>query len=131
MSNINNNGVDMNNQTLTELSFSAVKEINDEVAATCSGGDGYINGPDPDVILVTNPGYNGGSLAVNAVINDGVRYVGDNFNDQISSVNIVRGTWNFFSDPNYQGFLGQLGPGSYPLLTGSNNDNIASLFRVG
>nr|ADO19005.1 ornithine cyclodeaminase [Nostoc flagelliforme str. Sunitezuoqi] len=38
MSNIKNHGVDMNKKTLAELSFSGVKELSDEVAATSSGG---------------------------------------------------------------------------------------------
>ncbi|MEH2325239.1 MAG: beta/gamma crystallin-related protein [Nostoc sp.] len=135
MSNINNNGVDMNKKTLAELSLSAVKELNDEVAATCSGG-GFVGGPDPDVILFKDPGERGGSLGLNSVTGDGLGNIGlDNegnnngFNDQTSSIKIIRGSWNFFSDSNFKGqSTGVLRPGDYFL--GANNDNITSAFRV-
>ncbi|MEH2086014.1 beta/gamma crystallin-related protein [Nostoc sp.] len=135
MSNINNNGVDMNNQTLAQLSFSAVKELNDEVAASCSGGGG-VGGSDPDVLLFKDPGEQGGALGLNSVTGDGIGNIGlDNegnvngFNDQTSSIKILRGSWNFFSDSNFKGqSTGVLGPGDYSL--GANNDNITSAFRV-
>ncbi|MBD2468755.1 beta/gamma crystallin-related protein [Nostoc sp. FACHB-145] len=131
MSNINNHAVDMNKQTLAELNFSAVKELNDEVAATCSGGEGSLNGPSPDLYLDADSNYGGAYLGVNAVINDGISYVGDSFNDQTSSIEIYRGTWNFYRDANYQGFLYQIGPGNYPVLAADSNDSISSLYRVG
>ncbi|MHC5939452.1 beta/gamma crystallin-related protein [Nostoc sp.] len=137
MSKINNKGVDMNNQTLAQLSFSAVKELNDEVAATCSGGVSYLGSNDPDVIFYRDINFGGDSLNLNASTGDGDRNIGldneghDNgFNDQASSIRILRGTWNFFDDSNFQGqSTGNLGPGNYNL--GANNDAITSAFRVG
>ncbi|MEH1834179.1 MAG: beta/gamma crystallin-related protein [Nostoc sp.] len=134
MSNINNNGVDMNKKTLAELSFTAVKELNDEMAATCSGGD--VGGPDPDVLLFKDPNQTGQSLGLNSKTGEGIANIGldnegnDNgFNDQTSSIRILRGSWNFFSDSDFKGqSTGVLGPGNYAL--GANNDNITSALRV-
>ncbi|MEH2242816.1 MAG: beta/gamma crystallin-related protein [Nostoc sp.] len=136
MSNINNRG-DMNKKTLAQLSFSAVKELNDEVAATCSGGVHYKGSNDPDVIFYDNLNFTGKSLRLNASISDGDPNIGLNnkgkvngFNDQASSIKIIRGRWNFFDDSNFKGqSTGILGPGSYYL--GANNNVITSAFRVG
>lgn len=144
MSDINNNGVNMNKKTLAQLSFSAVKELNDEVAATCSGGVFYKNGPDPDVIFYdgreTRDGtfahFTGARLGLNASIGDGDPNIGiqngrvNGFNDRASGIEIRRGRWNFFGDSNFQGqSTGILGPGRYVL--GANNNRITSAFRLG
>ncbi|MEH2459687.1 beta/gamma crystallin-related protein [Nostoc sp.] len=133
MSNINNHRVDMNTKTLAELSFSAVKELDDKVAATCSGGEGYTGGNDPDVILYRDGGFGGGNpLAVNASISDGVSNVGNDFNDQTSSIAIIRGTWNFYSDDQFGNYQTTLEPGLYSSLPGGiTNDSLSSLYRVG
>ncbi|MEH2001997.1 MAG: beta/gamma crystallin-related protein [Nostoc sp.] len=138
MSNINNNGVDMNNQTLAQLNLSAVKELNDEVAASCSGGGG-VGGPDPDVILFQDADLQGANLGLNAKTGEGVDVGLDNqghdsgFNDRTSSIKILRGRWNFFNDANFQGgsSTGILGPGSYSTIGARSNDSITSAFRVG
>ncbi|MEH2165229.1 MAG: beta/gamma crystallin-related protein [Nostoc sp.] len=136
MSNINKHGVDMNKKTLAQLNLSAVKELNDEVAATCSGGVFYKNSPDPDVVFYRDINFGGDRLGLNASTGDGDPNIGidngsDNgFNDQASSIQIIRGSWNFFTDSNFQGqSTGVLGPGNYNL--GANNDAITSAFRVG
>lgn len=123
----------MNNQTLAQLSFSAVKELNDRVAATCSGGVAYTGGSDPDIILFRDGEFNGDRpLAINASIGDGISNVGDDFNDVTSSFVILRGTWNFYQDDQYRGYEGNYGPGAYGVLPeGIVNDSITSLQRVG
>lgn len=132
MSNINNR-VDMNNKTLAQLSFSAVKELNDDVAATCSGGVASTGGNDPDIILYRDLGFGGGNpLGVNASVNDGLSYVGDDFNDKTSSIAIIRGTWDFYQDGQFGNYQTTLGPGVYSNLpTGIANDSLSSLSRVG
>ncbi|KAB8332899.1 hypothetical protein SD80_013490 [Scytonema tolypothrichoides VB-61278] len=137
MSNINNHGVDMNNNTLAQLNLSAVKELNDEVAATCSGGEGFLTSPDsdPDVILYKDPDGQGLSIGVNAATGDGVSNIGilpggqeSTFNDTVSSIKVVRGTWSFFQNQGYGGDnTGPLAPGLYNL--GHNNDAITSALR--
>ncbi|MDF5732473.1 MAG: beta/gamma crystallin-related protein [Rhizonema sp. PD38] len=139
MSNINNHGVDMNSNTLAQLNLSVVKELNDEVAATCSGGVGFLYGSNPDVILYKDSNLQGQSIGVNAATNDGIPNIGfsdgngggfsTTFNDQTSSIKIIRGSWQFFDDSNYRGdTTGRLGPGTYNL--GVNNDKITSLIRL-
>ncbi|MBN3899487.1 MAG: hypothetical protein HWQ41_30740 [Nostoc sp. NOS(2021)] len=110
-----------------------MKELNDEVAASCSGG-GTVAGPDPDVILYKDPDGMGLSEGLSAVKGDGVSNVGllgtqdTTFNDQTSSIRVIRGTWSFFQDANYGGDnTGLLAPGLYNL--GHNNDAITSAFR--
>ncbi len=136
MSNINNHGVGMNNNTLAQLNLSTMKELNDEVAATCSGGVFYKNSGDPDVIFYRDINFGGGELRLNASTGDGDPNIGiDNgrvngFNDRTSSIRILRGSWNFFDDAGFKGqSTGILRPGNYNL--GANNDRITSAFRVG
>ncbi|MEH2046060.1 beta/gamma crystallin-related protein [Nostoc sp.] len=132
MSNINNYGVDMNKKTLAQLNLSAVKELNDEVAATCSGGVAYTGSNDPDVILYRDGGFGGSDpLSVNASIGDGLGYVGDDFNDLTSSIVITRGTWEFYKDSGFRLYQATLGPGQYSILPGGiENDSLSSLFRI-
>ncbi|MEH1834181.1 MAG: beta/gamma crystallin-related protein [Nostoc sp.] len=135
MSNINKHRVDMNNNILAQLNLSAVNQLNDEVAATCSGGG--VGGRNPDVILFKDPGEKGDRLGLKSKKGKGIANIGlDNegnpngFNDQTSSIKIIRGRWNFFSDSNFKGqSTGVLGPGNYAL--GANNDDITSALRVG
>ncbi|MCC5616264.1 beta/gamma crystallin family protein [Nostoc sp. CHAB 5836] len=111
----------------------AIKELDDEDAATYSGGVAFTGSNDPDVILYRDGGFAGGNpLAVNASLNDGIRYVGDNFNDITSSIVIIRGVWRFYTDANFGAFQNTLGPGLYSNLPGGiSNDSISSLRRVG
>ncbi|MEH2325730.1 MAG: beta/gamma crystallin-related protein [Nostoc sp.] len=115
-----------------------MKELNDEVATTCSGGITYQGSNDPDIILYNDPNGQGRSLNINASIGDGDPNIGidnegsiNNFNDQASSILIIRGSWNFFQDSGFRGqATGILGPGVLYNL-GANNDAITSAFRVG
>jgi hypothetical protein len=110
-------------------------ELDDEVAATCSGGVAYTGGPDPDVILYTHGGTNGVPLKVNASINDGLIDLGENsFNDRVSSFIILRGRWNFYADAGFRGRYNSrpLRAGTYSSLPrGFSNDQLSSLKRVG
>jgi hypothetical protein len=123
--------------------ISVIQELDDEVAATCSGGEGQTGGPNPDVILYKDEFFNGADLKVNAKRNDGLsnleNYGGflgfGTFNDSISSFEIKRGLWNFYADKDYKGLYNNqpLGPGKYRTLarTGISNDSLSSLKRVG
>ncbi|MEH2046064.1 beta/gamma crystallin-related protein [Nostoc sp.] len=113
--------------------ISSIKELNDEVAATCSGGVAYTGSNDPDVILYRDINFGGSNpLNVNASVNDGVAYVGDNFNDLTSSIAIIRGRWNFYRDAGFGVYQTTLGPGLYSFVPNSGipNDSISSLYRV-
>lgn len=133
-------------QLFTELTIefetSILKELDDEIAATCSGGVAYTGSNDPDVILFVDGGLKGDRLNVNASLNDGLRNLSDhrrnlgfsNFNDEISSFIIRKGKWNFYADSRYRGRYGSrsFGPGTYYSLPSSfANDSLTSLKRVG
>jgi len=125
----------INNQTQDLFALDTVQDLDNETAATCSGGVGFLFGPDPDVILHKDPNGQGQPLGVNAATGDGVPNIGlingqeTTFNDQVSSITIKRGSWNFFGDDNYRGqSTGVLAPGTYNL--GANDDAITSAFRV-
>jgi hypothetical protein len=126
-----------NEQLFTELTAEseapAFTELDDEVAATCSGGVAYTGSHDPDVILYVHGGIAGDSLKVNASLNDGLN-LGKNFNDKVSSFVILKGKWNFYADAGFKGIYNSkpLGPGTYSSLPkGFSNDQLSSLKRVG
>jgi len=118
-----------------EFETSIFKELDDEVAATCSGGVAYTGSHNPDVILYVHGGIAGNSLKVNASINDGLNNLEKfNFNDKVSSFIILKGKWNFYADAGFKGIYNSkpLGPGTYSSLpTGFSNDQLSSLKRVG
>jgi hypothetical protein len=55
-------------------------------------------------------------------------YVGNHWNDQISSIEIIEGVWEFYWDADYGGEVMDLRPGSYPFVGNHWNDQI-SAFR--
>ncbi len=55
-----------------------------------------------------------------------VSYVGNNWNDQISSIIVHRGRWIFYWDANFGGRQMRLGPGEYPFVGRLWNDQISS-----
>ncbi len=135
--------------SLAQIAF--VEDIDQEAAASYSGGIGRINDGknDPDVVLYENVGFGGAKIGVNAAINDGVAAVGS-FNDKASSISILKGTWTFFENIYGGGRSITLGPGLYDLsptyggvggvgnfftefkiLDHSWNDTISSARRVG
>lgn len=59
-------------------------------------------------------------------------YVGDTLNDRVSSIRINEGTWNFYTDANFEGNVVTLKPGSYPFVpnVGLPNDSLSSFKKV-
>ncbi len=56
-----------------------------------------------------------------------VPYIGDHWNNQISSIEIHQGIWRFYIDANFQGDTIELGPGIYSWQNGNEwNDSISS-----
>ena len=53
-------------------------------------------------------------------------WVGDHWNDQISSVKVIAGVWDFYWDANYQGEEFRTGPGSYRSVGDHWNDQLSS-----
>lgn len=113
-------------QLFTELTpeFEATpvfKELDDEVAASCSGvGKFYTGGDDPDVILYDKPNFQGESLRINATNGDGDDNLTNlGWNDRTSSIRVIRGKWRIFQNKGYVGKKGEvtfLNPGKYPAL---------------
>lgn len=61
--------------------------------------------------------------------------VGNFWNDKITSVKVISGTWQVFGDTNFNGRNQTLPPGEYPNLAvspgGIDNDSISSVKVVG
>jgi uncharacterized protein YkwD len=57
-------------------------------------------------------------------------YVGDFWNDQISSIKVYSGTWEFFEHANFQGRSFRLTPGEYSWVTNEWNDLVSSFKQV-
>lgn len=124
-------------QLFTELTakFEApvFTELDDEVAASCSGGRVFTGGSNPDIILYRNVGSKGAALNINAGVREGIpKLANEGFNDQTSSIVIKRGRWSFYEDTNYNDFKNDLGPGTYTVAAdwGIPNDKLSSLKRI-
>ncbi|MCC5647758.1 beta/gamma crystallin family protein [Nostoc sp. CHAB 5824] len=111
MSNINNHGVDMNNDVLFQ-------ELSCEKAAIIQGGAA--------IQLFTDANFQGVFGEFNFKEN-----VPAGFNDRISSIKVLSGKWNVWSDANQTGVaLTELVPGDYPTLPADFNDVISSIEPV-
>ena len=53
-------------------------------------------------------------------------FVGPHWNDQISSIQVLSGVWDFYWDAAYSGEVMRLGPGSYGFVGDHWNDQISS-----
>ncbi len=132
-------------QLFTELTAEfeatpAFQELDDEVAATCSGGQIYFGGSNPDVILFEDTQYRGKALRINATSGAGddnldneFAGIGTDFNDKTSSIKVIRGTWQIYTGDNYTGTTKTLRPGDYytPQAFGLPNDSMTGIRRVG
>jgi Beta/Gamma crystallin len=122
------------NQTQDLLALDTVQELDNETAAKCSGGVGYLFGRDPDLILYEHHNGEGQSIGANAATGDGIPNLDPEFNDRTSSIRILRGVWGFYEHAGYNGWringpqFVVLGPGYYNLE--ANNDIISSLKRL-
>lgn len=95
------------------------KELDDEVAATCSGGKAGV------LTLYSNANRTGKKLSLSHSIPDL-----ESFDNITSSITISRGLWAFYADKNYQNFLyaaDRDGDGSVP---SSANNKISSIKRL-
>jgi Beta/Gamma crystallin len=54
------------------------------------------------------------------------RYVGNHWNDQISSIEVLAGVWSFYWDSDYNGEAMDLRPGVYRYVGHHWNDQISS-----
>lgn len=115
-----------NKEHFNQLDAIALEELDDEVAATCSGGAAY---------LYENDGFNQGNPGRRLTFYEGTDWLGHyNFNDKTSSIKITGDkSWVFYPDINNQGAPVTLRPGEYNLSQlqqrGIRNDSISSLRR--
>jgi len=118
-------------QLFTELTAEfeapAFQELDDEVAATCSGGQ--------VLTLYEHGNYNNPQDGMVKQLNGSTNNIGRSFNDKTSSIKISRGVWKFYADENYNNLLFTLGPGDYRVLPlagdgRSANDRITSIKRI-
>jgi len=75
-----------------------------------------------EVIVYWDANFAGQSLHTDADLS----YVGDHWNDQISSIRVISGFWEFYWDAGYRGEVLRLGPGQYPFVGNHWNDQISS-----
>ena len=80
------------------------------------------------VEIFTDCNFSGTS---SGTLNQDYSYIGDFWNDKISSIKVYSGTWEFFEHATFQGGSFRLQPGSYPNLTNGWNDLISSFRQVG
>lgn len=57
-------------------------------------------------------------------------YIGDFWNDKISSIKVYSGTWDFFEHGNFKGRSLRLEAGQYPSFNNTMNDTISSFKKV-
>lgn len=80
----------------------------------------------PLVIVCEHTGFGGAQW----ISSNGWTYVGDWWNDRISSIIVVSGRWRFYEAGNYGGASWELGPGYYSNLAAVNIPNdVISSFR--
>lgn len=76
--------------------------------------------------IFTDANFSGNSDSVDS----SSAWIGDFWNDKISSIKVHSGTWEFFEHANFQGRSFRLTPGEYPWVTHEWNDMISSLKQV-
>ena len=78
----------------------------------------------PLVFVCEHDGFGGAQW----ITSNGWNYVGDWWNDKISSLIVVSGRWAFYEHRDYGGARWELGPGYYPNPASANipNDTISS-----
>jgi hypothetical protein len=84
----------------------------------------------PEIEVFEHANFGGRSWRTNL----NYTYVGDWWNDRISSIIIVRGRWRFYQHSNYNGAYWDLsGPAYYPWVEAANipNDIISSFRFIG
>lgn len=116
-------------------------ELDDEIAATCSGGARfYTDGDDPDVILYSLKNFRGDSLGINAEKNGGDPNLDNDgsfrtsgWNNRTSSILVIRGTWDIYQDSGHNATLRTLTPGSYstPAAFGLPDNTLTGIVRTG
>jgi hypothetical protein len=81
----------------------------------------------PEVIVYDHVGFKGAYARTNLSFH----YLGDFWNDRISSLIVVSGVWRFYRDDYYKGDHWDLGPGFYEsFFTAAGPDDVVSSFQA-
>ncbi len=81
----------------------------------------------PELIIYDHVGFKGAYARTNLSFH----YLGDFWNDRISSLIIVNGVWRFYRDEYYKGDHWDLGPGFYEcFFTDAGPDDVVSSFQA-
>jgi len=85
----------------------------------------------PEIVVYKDANFSGDSWRFNFPPGWGWSYVGDNWNDTISAVVVVSGTWTFFEHAGFGGASTTVGPGYYKFVEdpqfNMTNDTISSI----
>jgi Beta/Gamma crystallin len=80
----------------------------------------------PEVVIYDHIGFGGASARTNLAYH----YLGDFWNDRISSLIVVSGVWRFYRDEYYKGDYWDLGPGFYEsFFAAKGPDDVISSFQ--
>jgi Beta/Gamma crystallin len=92
-------------------------------ATTPSGGGFRL----PEVIVYDHVGFKGAYARTNLSFH----FLGNFWNDRISSLIVVNGVWRFYRDEYYKGDYWDLGPGFYEsFFTAAGPDDVVSSFQA-
>ena len=81
----------------------------------------------PELIVYDHIGFKGAYARTNLSFH----YLGDFWNDRISSLIVVSGVWRFYRDEYYKGDHWDLGPGFYEcFFTEKGPDDVVSSFQA-
>jgi hypothetical protein len=130
------------NQLFTELTAEfeapAFTELDDKVAATCSGGKITFGGSNPDVLLFEDEKFGGEVLKINANVGSGDGNLdnslkGSGWNNKTSSIKILRGKWQIYQKDDYKGTSKTLKTGEYVDASafGLADNSLTAIKRIG
>ena len=81
----------------------------------------------PELVVYDHIGFKGAYARTNLSFH----YLGDFWNDRISSLIVVSGVWRFYRDDYYKGDHWDLGPGFYEcFFTDAGPDDVVSSFQA-
>ena len=96
-------------------------------AEMSQGAAGASSGSLPELVIYDHAGFKGAYARTNLSF----YYVGDFWNDRISSLVIVSGVWRFYRDEYYKGDHWELGPGFYECFFAEKGpDDVVSSFQA-
>jgi hypothetical protein len=105
------------NQTNNLHTIDTVQDLSQESAAAIQGG--------AEMIVYTDANFRGNSVRLSANDANTQRQLIGKFNNSISSIKILSGTWQFFTNNDRSGLAQTLGPGNYNRLDPRMNDTIS------